>query len=405
MFYHLLLILLSLVEFMLKKHIKLFDFIENKELYEFKVQIFAVSQLYLFLLGMSTLLVQVFITHNQEISGNSFWIGLSLLSLFNAEVCIRLNNNLKALKLFTNFILSFLSFIVIPFGVWLSASITTPSIIYVFVGIALVSLLASKRYRIVLNSYIIIFCIFFIYIEMNNPSLLQIEKPIYEENLVDWAIIFVGVLVFFNTLISSIRKLIEKNTKTIIEQSNKLYLMSISDYLTQLYNKKYLYEVLDVLVNDLEDKGESFILISLDIDYFKIYNDTYGHIEGDICLKEVASIFKATVDENVGYAFRFGGEEFIIALKSSTIDYGISLINSINDNLVKKGIENINSPISSYLSLSYGMILFSKEDNHIHSVDYLLKTLDNALYKAKENGRNQCYSFDGEKFYKVDLLL
>ena len=390
---------------MLKKHIKLFDFIENKELYEFKVQIFAVSQLYLFLLGMSTLLVQVFITHNQEISGNSFWIGLSLLSLFNAEVCIRLNNNLKALKLFTNFILSFLSFIVIPFGVWLSASITTPSIIYVFVGIALVSLLASKWYRIVLNSYIIIFCIFFIYIEMNNPSLLQIEKPIYEENLVDWAIIFVVVLVFFNTLISSIRKLIEKNTKTIIEQSNKLYLMSISDYLTQLYNKKYLYEVLDVLVNDLEDKGESFILISLDIDYFKIYNDTYGHIEGDICLKEVASIFKATVDENVGYAFRFGGEEFIIALRSSTFDYGISLINSINDNLVKKGIENINSPISSYLSLSYGMILFSKEDNHIHSVDYLLKTLDNALYKAKENGRNQCYSFDGEKFYKVDLLL
>lgn len=388
---------------MISSHIKIFDFIKKRERYEFKVQIFATSLLYLFLLGLSTLFVQFFITRNQEIIGNSFWTLLSISALLGAEICIRLNDYPTKLNIYTNIILTFQSIIVIPLGVYISGSITTPSIIYVFVGIALVSLLATGVIKFILNSFIIIFCLSFIYIEYYNPALLNIEAPIYSENLEDWAIVFVIILVFFNKLISSVRKLIEKNTNTINKQKNKLYNMSIKDYLTNLYNKKYLYDILNIFVNDLNEKDESFSLIALDIDYFKIFNDTYGHIEGDVCLKEIASIFTSSINKEKDYAFRFGGEEFIIALRSEEDDYGIKVVKAINNKLAKKNIENINSPISPSLTLSYGLVKFDSTNKLSLDTNKLLKDLDKALYKSKENGRNQCFSYDGNKFFKVEL--
>ena len=80
--------------------------------------------------------------------------------------------------------------------------------------------------------------------------------------------------------------------------------MSITDYLTEIYNKKYLYEILEQLIIDLNHKGESFILIAIDIDHFKLYNDTYGHLQGDICLKEISTILKNSFEDNKGYAFK-----------------------------------------------------------------------------------------------------
>ena len=374
----------------------------NKEKYDFKTQIFVVSQLYITALGLITLFTQFFITHNQEIIGNSFWIGLSSISFIFSEICLRLNYNKKAQRLYTNIILAFLSIIVIPLGVYISGSITSPSIIYVFVGISLISLLASNKLRIFLNSFIVIFCLSFIYMEFNYPSAINIEVPPYRENLEDWALVFIIILLFFNKLITSIRKLIEKNTNTIIKQKDELYVMSITDYLTKLYNKKYLYEILEDFVDKLNNYNESFILIALDIDHFKIFNDTYGHIEGDICLKNIASIFLESVTKDMGYVFRFGGEEFVIALNASSFDYGVSIINTINDKLNKKCIENINSPTSNRVTLSMGIVLFEKDDNLNYDVNYLLHHLDIVLYKAKENGRNQSWAFNNNEYYRIE---
>ena len=384
------------------KYILLFDFMRNKEKYDFKTQIFVVSQLYITALGLITLFTQFFITHNQEIIGNSFWIGLSSISFIFSEICLRLNYNKKAQRLYTNIILAFLSIIVIPLGVYISGSITSPSIIYVFVGISLISLLASNKLRIFLNSFIVIFCLSFIYMEFNYPSAINIEVPSYRENLEDWALVFIIILLFFNKLITSIRKLIEKNTNTIIKQKDELYVMSITDYLTKLYNKKYLYEILEDFVDKLNNFNESFILIALDIDHFKIFNDTYGHIEGDICLKNIASIFLESVTKDMGYVFRFGGEEFVIALNASSFDYGVSIINTINDKLNKKCIENINSPTSNRVTLSMGIVLFEKDENLNYDVNYLLHHLDIVLYKAKENGRNQSWAFNNNEYYRIE---
>lgn len=374
----------------------------NKEKYDFKTQIFVVSQLYITALGLITLFTQFFLTHNQEIIGNSFWIGLSSISFIFSEICLRLNYNKKAQRLYTNIILAFLAIIVIPLGVYISGSITSPSIIYVFVGISLISLLASNKLKIFLNSFIVIFCLSFIYMEFNYPSAINIEVPSYRENLEDWALVFIIILLFFNKLITSIRKLIEKNTNTIIKQKDELYVMSITDYLTKLYNKKYLYEILEDFVDKLNNFNESFILIALDIDHFKIFNDTYGHIEGDICLKNIASIFLESVTKDMGYVFRFGGEEFVIALNASSFDYGVSIINTIIDKLNKKCIENIYSPTSNRVTLSMGIVLFEKDDNLNYDVNYLLHHLDIVLYKAKENGRNQSWAYKNNEYFRID---
>ncbi len=379
----------------------LFDFFKNKEKYDLKTQLFVVSQLYITALGVITLFAQIFITHNQDFIGNTFWIGFSIISLLCSELCLRLNNNKKAQRIYSSVVLSFISIVVIPVGIYISGSITSPSIIYVFVGVSLISFLASNKLRIFLNSYIVIFCLSFIYMEFNYPEAINIEVPTYRENLEDWSIIFIIILLFFNKLISSIRKLLKKKSKTIIQQKDELYTMSITDYLTKLYNKKYLYEILEDSVDKLNNYNDSFILIAIDIDHFKIYNDTYGHIEGDACLKNIASIFLESVSKDMGYVFRFGGEEFVIALNASSFDYGVSIINTINDKLNKKCIENKNSPTSNKVTLSMGIVLFEKDVNEEYDVNYLLHKLDSALYKAKENGRNQSWAFNNNEYYRI----
>ncbi|MGD1821345.1 MAG: GGDEF domain-containing protein [Pleomorphochaeta sp.] len=387
----------------MSKYIRVFDLINHKEKYDVRVQIFVIAELYIALLAFTTIVAQLFVTRHQILIEFIFWLGLCTFSLFSAELIVRLNENKKAIKIYTNIILTILSIVTIPLGVYISGSITTPCIIFVFAGLALISIMAENKIRLILNSCIIIFCLFYIYMEFNHPTSLHIEKPIYEENLIDWAIVFVIVLIFFNKIISSTNKLLHENTNTIMKQKDELYNMSITDYSTNLYNKKYLYEVLNLLITDLNVNNNSFILIAMDIDYFKLFNDTYGHIEGDICLKHIADTLLDSVDKDKGYVFRFGGEEFIIALRADDFNLGVNVIKRINASLKENKIENAKSPISPFITLSYGIILYDNIKTCSCNVDQLLSTLDNALYKAKENGRNQCFTCDNNGCNKVEL--
>lgn len=172
--------------------------------------------------------------------------------------------------------------------------------------------------------------------------------------------------------------IIEDKNSLLMEANQKLNDLAKKDQLTQVYNRYYLSEYLNSLCQT-SDRAVQFYMI--DIDNFKLYNDHFGHICGDICLQKIASALQDMFKE--GYLFRFGGEEFLGILNSDVIDltFGESICNHIRK-------LNLESPVSNQcVTISIG---FSSGtvDNEA-AWEKLLKKADTALYTAKRNGKNQ----------------
>ncbi|MEN2256611.1 GGDEF domain-containing protein [Paraclostridium benzoelyticum] len=174
-----------------------------------------------------------------------------------------------------------------------------------------------------------------------------------------------------------------KNSK--INKLNKeLEEISIKDPLTNVYNKRHFYNVLEKLSK--EQKHITFIMI--DVDYFKAFNDNYGHLRGDEVLIKVSKILESTFNED--YVFRYGGEEFAIVSEGNLKESLLS-ISILRDRLYKENIKHGFSEASDRVTLSIGIKcgkIASKED-----VEQIIIDADERLYKSKTNGRNRYTCF------------
>ena len=125
----------------------------------------------------------------------------------------------------------------------------------------------------------------------------------------------------------------------------------------------------------------------LDIDYFKKYNDKYGHQAGDEALKKVAIALKNVTKRAGDYTFRLGGEEFGILFISKSTDHAKEFAKNILDSIESLKIEHKDSLTSKHITVSIGLV--SKQANTLKDENELYKYADEALYEAKEKGRNQ----------------
>ncbi|MCD4667264.1 MAG: diguanylate cyclase, partial [Sulfurimonas sp.] len=150
------------------------------------------------------------------------------------------------------------------------------------------------------------------------------------------------------------------------------------DSLTQIYNRKMFNRLTNKKIVESKIAKKSFIFILLDIDYFKQVNDTYGHLVGDDILKAVSKIIKSHIRGTDIFA-RWGGEEFVI-----TLDVDMKKGIEIAENL-RKSIENTNFDVIKNLTCSFGVTEYIIGD----TLDSMIKRADEALYKAKESGRNR----------------
>jgi diguanylate cyclase (GGDEF)-like protein len=125
----------------------------------------------------------------------------------------------------------------------------------------------------------------------------------------------------------------------------------------------------------------------LDIDHFKLVNDTYGHRRGDYALKTLAEVVLKS-KRNADVLARIGGEEFIILLP----DTGLSDAERLAER-VRKNVEDFSFEEIGKMTVSLGVTEFTQTDNH----ESILKRVDSALYLAKENGRNRCETLGGEE--------
>lgn len=172
-----------------------------------------------------------------------------------------------------------------------------------------------------------------------------------------------------------------------ITYQKKIEKMSITDELTSLYNRREFNRVFKRFVSHSKRYNNNFSMIILDIDFFKQYNDTYGHHEGDIVLKEVSKRIEDLTKRSSDISFRLGGEEFGVIFTSSNEENALKFANKLVQGIENLKIEHKTSKVSEYITISVGT--YFSNDISLLSENEIYKLCDEALYKAKQNGRNQ----------------
>jgi len=161
----------------------------------------------------------------------------------------------------------------------------------------------------------------------------------------------------------------------------------ITDFLTKIYNRRHFNTVFDLELKRSIRHKKSFVLMILDIDFFKQYNDTYGHDAGDKVLSTVALALKNTLKRSEDFVFRLGGEEFGIITSSIDKEGLFILARKLRQSIHNLQIEHSQSNTDKYLTISIGMKLINYDSALCQNDIY--KLADEALYKAKEGGRNK----------------
>ena len=164
--------------------------------------------------------------------------------------------------------------------------------------------------------------------------------------------------------------------------------ISITDELTGLYNRRFFNEIFEREVNRAKRDDYPFALIIFDVDFFKLYNDNYGHQAGDLVLKSIGKKLKELCKRSSDFPFRIGGEEFAVIFTPHFKENAVEFANLINKEIENLKIEHKHNKASSYITASVG--LYTQVGEKIDSTKEIYYFTDLALYEAKKNGRN-CY--------------
>jgi diguanylate cyclase (GGDEF)-like protein len=190
----------------------------------------------------------------------------------------------------------------------------------------------------------------------------------------------------FNDMVARLRQGREELAainKTLRKKNKELHELSITDSLTGLYNRKHLMETLDNEVARSKRHKHDFAVLVIDIDHFKEYNDTYGHLAGDEVLSRLGSVFKKSV-RSCDYVARYGGEEFILVLPEIGPEDGVKAAERIRKKVVKENFAGDGEPRE--VTVSVGVASYPKDGDDPQAI---IRHADAALYKSKESGRNR----------------
>ncbi|KJZ41709.1 GGDEF domain-containing protein [Pseudomonas fluorescens] len=165
-----------------------------------------------------------------------------------------------------------------------------------------------------------------------------------------------------------------------------LKLIATHDSLTGLGNRRLFEGALDIEFGRGARQSSSLSLIMLDIDYFKRYNDAYGHVAGDHCLAEVARAVKGCCHRKADLAVRYGGEEFAVLLPDTDLHGAMVIAEQIRRSVMDKNIIHSGSP-SGFVTVSLGCYSFVPTGRD--SMEVFIERADAALYQAKHSGRNR----------------
>jgi len=219
----------------------------------------------------------------------------------------------------------------------------------IFVTFVLSAMVIFNRYLIYNTSFLVILLSFY-------TGMFYIKTP----NAIDLAFLLIATIIFV----------------VLIRES---YRLAFYDELTQLPGRR-------ALVEDMAKLGMKYSLAMVDIDFFKKFNDTYGHDTGDEVLKMVASKLESV--SGGGKAYRYGGEEFVLLFPSVDVDVAFGHTDLLRNIISKSGftVRNKQKNKKIFINISAGIVQNTQKDKDPFAV---MKRADNALYKAKKAGRNK----------------
>ncbi len=185
------------------------------------------------------------------------------------------------------------------------------------------------------------------------------------------------------------RTIIESLTNAIENKrlAKSLQQLSNTDSLTKLSNRRHFEELSKLILQEAIDLKQHIAIIMIDIDFFKSFNDNYGHLRGDNVLEQVAKAAKGAMIKPNDIIARFGGEEFIVILPNTSEDGATKLAKRLVKVIESLEIENAHSKASRFITISAGLAVVQPTENF--ELKDLINTADKALYQAKKNGRNQ----------------
>ena len=204
------------------------------------------------------------------------------------------------------------------------------------------------------------------------------------------ALIILAVLVISYSVFASIQSdqtRLEIATKKLKKLNKKLESVSYTDSLTGMHNRRYFNLVYERELKRAKRTHSHITFMMLDIDYFKQYNDTYGHIEGDSALKAVSKVLMDTLKRPSDFVFRLGGEEFGVLLTQTDESNSAKLAREICDKVREQNIEHSSSQVNDNLTISIGVVCCIADD--ALNEDILISRSDEMLYEAKDTGRDR----------------
>jgi diguanylate cyclase (GGDEF)-like protein len=183
-------------------------------------------------------------------------------------------------------------------------------------------------------------------------------------------------------------ELVEQRTAQLQAANTRLEALTRFDPLTGLANRRHFDELKELEFNRALRHRQPFSVLMCDIDFFKLYNDTYGHAVGDQCLRDVALIMSALFSRSGELVARLGGEEFAVLLPGQTAEQARASAERLRELLANQKLPHSASKVSPYITLSIGVA--ELDPGAMTQFDQLLQSADKALYRAKSQGRNRC---------------
>ena len=182
----------------------------------------------------------------------------------------------------------------------------------------------------------------------------------------------------------SLEKLVKDRTKELEFTKNNLEEMVNRDSMTNLYNRRYFYDISESWFKISQREKRAFSILMIDIDRFKNINDTYGHMAGDRVIRFLADVFKGLVRTS-DVAVRFGGDEFVIFLPNTALDGAFAIANKI-----RESVEHEKLVLENYI-IHFTVSIGVAESDYENDMDIndALHNVDDALYEAKRRGRNR----------------
>ena len=192
---------------------------------------------------------------------------------------------------------------------------------------------------------------------------------------------------------AAIVKLRVRNQIQIVNQIRTIDRLSTIDQLTGLPNRRGFDNQLSMEWGRAIREKLPINVLMIDVDHFKLYNDTHGHQQGDVALQTVANVFTQTLKRSSDYAARWGGEEFAVLLPNTDLNGALDVAETIRAEIEQTAIPGIDGSVTR-VTISIGVN--TQIPTPSHSIDDFIFKVDKALYTAKKTGRNRICTYDGD---------